>query len=104
MEYEELLKNLNEKVSKISKSDTEVYKQLPAYDINKTAIYHSLVPLLTYIALYLIKPEFCMISEKGSNGEIYLDKKIRHKKLLIPTLIITIIVWISYFVFQYKKK
>jgi len=103
-EYDEIVKNLNKKVSMLYKTETTIDNLIPAYNINTTAIYYGLVPVLTYMSLYLIKPKFAMITETGFDGQIYLDNKISHKKLLIATLIVTLLIWISYFAYQYKQK
>lgn len=103
-QYDDMLKNLNERVSSLSKPETNFDNVRLSYNLNLSSIYYGLVPLLVYTSLYLIKPEFVKISDVGSNGQILLEKKLSHKKILIATIISTIFIWVSYFAYQYKNK
>lgn len=103
-EYDEIVKNLNDKVSMLTKNETKIDKPISTYNINSSSIYYGLVPVITYICLYLIRPDFAMVTDTGIDGQLYLEKKLSHKKLLIATLIITLVIWVSYFAYQYKQK
>lgn len=102
--YNDIVKNLNDRVTMLSKNEISIDKPSPNYNINFSAIYYGLVPILTYISLYLIKPDFVIITDTGFDGQLYLEKKLSHKKLFIATLIITFVIWVSYFAYQYKQK
>lgn len=104
MEYDEIVKNLNEKVSKLSKEDISIEQSLTSYNINKNPIYYGVIPVIAYLTLYLTKPEFVMSTDTVFKDEVYLEKKISHKKILTATLIITLSIYFSYFAYQYKKQ
>ena len=102
-EYDEMLKNLNVRVSSLSKLETSLDIPKLSYNINMINISYGLIPLFVYMTLYLIKPNFAMINDVGIDGQLFLEKKLSHKKLFIATIIITLLIWISYFAYKYKK-
>ena len=103
MEYDDIVKSINEKVNNISGEDINIAEKLSIFNINRSYVYCGLFVVLTYLTLYLIKPEFVTTTDTVFDGEIYLEKKISHKKIITISLIITLLIYVSYFAYKYKK-
>jgi hypothetical protein len=64
-------------------------------------VYYFAIPLSVFILLFLLKPPFIMesVSENGN----FPKKKLNYKKLLIATILFSIILAFVIFIFFYKK-
>lgn len=103
-DYDKILQDLNNKVSKFSKSEIIADKPTISYNIKPSFIYYGLVPFFVYIFLYIISPKFVMTTEVSMDEQLFLEKKLNHKKLFVTSLIISILIWIAIYSYQYKLK
>jgi len=73
---------------------------------NKTSlkspiVYYFALPVTVCVLLFLLKPPFIM--EKISKNGNFPKKKLNYKKLLIATILFSIIIAFVIFIFFYKK-
>jgi hypothetical protein len=64
-------------------------------------VYYFALPLIVCVLLFFLKPSFIM--EKISKNGNFPTKKLNYKKLLIATILFSIIIAFGIFIFFYKK-
>lgn len=103
-DYDKILQDLNNKVSKFSKTEIMIDKTSLFYNINPSFIYYGLIPFFIFIFLYIIRPRFVMSTKVSIDNQLFLEKKLNYKKLFVSTFIISIFIWIAIYSYQYKQK
>jgi hypothetical protein len=94
--FDETLKNLNNKVINISDQTTGCFntKQISSFNL-----YYSLIPICICALLVFLKPTF--ILEDAIGGE--KKNKIEYSKLFCVTLIFTAVIVALYLIYNYNK-
>ena len=71
------------------------------FTVKSPIVYYLAIPLSVCILLFLLKPPFIM--ESVSKNGNFPTKKLKYKKLLIATILFSIIIAYVIFIFFYKK-
>ena len=107
-ELDAKIKMLNEKVSEITSTNLKnsgLNKQSSFLTLNvikSPFIYYGVIPLVILLIFFFLKPGFIM-QNVTIDGKI-TEKRLNYKKLIIATIIVTSIIFISFFVYSYKNK
>ena len=79
-------------------SKASLFSFLPKVNVtNLSKIYYAIIPLTITAILFFVKPSFIMENDKNK-------KKIQYKKLLIASLVFSLLFTIVIFAYFYKKK
>ena len=81
--------------------NAEVRSLLPSIDIKSAKMYYMGIPLLIILVLYITKPNFIM-EEVSIDGELP-ENRLSYKKLLLSTLVATVIIAIVIFIYFFKN-
>ena len=110
-EIHSTIQSLHEKVNQI-RSKTTTTTMLPSDEKNTSVfsgfilksdvIYYVIVPLIIFFILFFCKPSIIM-EEVSIDGK-FPEKKRSYKKLIISTLILTVIIVIGIFCYSYTSK
>jgi Na+/H+ antiporter NhaC len=102
--YDDTINKLNDKVNKFTSTDINISdtKQSILKILKYPFIYYTVIPFIILIVLWFLKPS--IIIEEININEDSVKKKINYKKLLLMTIIITLIIFLVYFSYIYEKK
>lgn len=85
-----------------TQSDIDSYEKLTnekqSSKISKTLIAAILSPIIIFILLYVIQPSF--VESKDDSGTVERD----NRKILLWTIGVSIVVWVSLYLFKFCKK
>lgn len=98
--YKEQLNQLSVKVDELTaykQKNFDIYNK-----INPTYIYIS-VPILTFLILFVTKPDIIMVKVKDGNT-FFTDTKISYLKLFVSVMVVILIEVIIYFLLNINKK
>lgn len=109
-EFDSALKKLSEQVSQFAKTNVPTQSGggggmssfLPKINIKSPLIYYAIIPLAIVIVLFFWKPKF-VTEEVSVEGELP-TRKLSIKRLLLATVIMTVVIAVLIFACSYRKK
>lgn len=107
-ELDAKIKMLNEKVSEITSTNLKsggLNKQSAFLTLNvikSPFVYYGSIPLVILLIFFFWKPGFIM-QNVSIDGKLQ-EKRLNYKKLIIATIIVSSIIFITFFVYSYKNK
>lgn len=99
--FDETLKKLSDQVSQFTEQPVATKSSGISFSFNSPIMYLT-IPIGVAILLFFWKPDF--ITEEVSEDGKFPTKKTSFKKVIIASLVITTILVVAYFAYNYKKK
>lgn len=99
--FDETLKKMSDQVSKFTEQPVATKSSGILFDFNSPIMYLT-IPVGVAILLFFWKPYF-VTEEVSEDGKLPI-KKATFKKVMIASLVITAILVVAYFAYNYNKK
>jgi len=106
-DFDDTIARLTQQVSQFKSDNTGTdgsKLKLPKMQLNSPVVYYSLVPLLIFTGLRILKPSFIMKESENNDGK--KEKVVNYTVLLLITMILSAIciVGFIYLLPMYKKR
>ena len=106
-DFDETILRLTDQVSQFKSQNAEKPSSginMPKLNLSSPVIYYSIVPLIIFTGLFMIKPSFIM--KKIEDTDEKKERQINYKILLLTTLILSIIciVGFLYLIPMYNRR
>src|SRR6056300_409568 len=107
-DFDETILRLTDQVSQFKSQNTEKCSSginIPKLNLSSPVIYYSIVPVVIFTGLYMIKPSFIMKKIQDTDDD-KKERQINYKILLLTTLILSTIciVGFLYLIPMYNKR